>query len=227
MKKYAVVVAGGSGSRMGGPLPKQFLLIHDRPVLWYTLNTFLKSYNDLQIILVLPAAFFETGSAICETTGSPQRIQLIAGGLTRFHSVQMGLSLVPEHTMVFVHDAVRCLLSTTLIHNCYEEALRFGSAIPCIDSKDSVRLLNKTGHEAIKRADVKLVQTPQTFLSNLLLPAYQTDYREEFTDEASVLEASHHPIHLVDGEVTNIKITNPLDLVIAGKLLEPPQNPFG
>jgi 2-C-methyl-D-erythritol 4-phosphate cytidylyltransferase len=226
MKKYAVVVAGGSGLRMGRPLPKQFLLIHDRPVLWYTLNTFLKSYPDIQIILVLPAAFFETGMAICDATGSPQRIQLIAGGMTRFHSVQNGLSLVPEHSMVFVHDAVRCLLSTALIHRCYEEALRFGSAVPCIDSKDSVRLLREAGHEAIKRSDVKLVQTPQTFLSDLLLPAYQTDYREEFTDEASVLEAFHHLIHLVEGEVNNIKITNPIDLEIAGKLLESPQNPF-
>jgi 2-C-methyl-D-erythritol 4-phosphate cytidylyltransferase len=222
LKKYAVIVAGGSGLRMGTALPKQFLLIYDKPVLWYTIHTFLKSYKDIQIILVLPAEYFDVGRAICDEIVSAYPIQTLTGGSTRFHSVQTGLSLVKEQSVVFVHDAVRCLLSPSLIHLCFEEALLFGSAIPCIDSKDSVRLIHESGHKTIKRTDIKLVQTPQTFLSDLLLPAYQTAYQESFTDDASVLEFSNHAVHLVEGEANNIKITTPLDLAIAEKLLDPP-----
>jgi 2-C-methyl-D-erythritol 4-phosphate cytidylyltransferase len=224
MKKYAVIVAGGSGLRMGTPLPKQFLLIHQKPILWYTLHTFLKSYKDIHIVLVLPAEYYETGRAICDEFQTVNPIQTVVGGDTRFHSVQEGLSLIQDQSVIFVHDAVRCLLSPSLIHLCFEETLQFGSAIPCIDSKDSVRILNESGNRAIKRTDVKLVQTPQTFLSELILPAYQAKYQESFTDDAAVLEASDHPIHLVMGEENNIKITSPLDLVLAEELLDPPQH---
>ncbi|HCL82418.1 MAG TPA: 2-C-methyl-D-erythritol 4-phosphate cytidylyltransferase [Chitinophagaceae bacterium] len=225
MKKYAVIVAGGSGLRMGSVLPKQFLLIHNKPVLWYTLHVFLKSYKDIHIILVLPESYYDTGRAICDEMDSFHPIQTITGGNTRFHSVQRGLSLVRDESVVFIHDAVRCLLTPSLIHLCFEETIRFGSAIPCVDSKDSVRILTEKGPQSVKRTDIKLVQTPQTFLSNILLPAYQTVYRDVFTDDASVVEASDHPVHLVEGEVNNIKITTPLDLAIAEELLDPPQTP--
>ncbi|HXB31153.1 MAG TPA: 2-C-methyl-D-erythritol 4-phosphate cytidylyltransferase [Puia sp.] len=225
MKKYAVIVAGGSGTRMGSELPKQFLLIHDKPILWYTLHAFLKSYKDINIILVLPPDYYDPGRAICDEINSLYPIQTIVGGTTRFHSVQTGLSLIKEQSVIFVHDGVRCLLSPSLIHLCYEETLRFGSAIPCIDSKDSVRIMSDSGHRAIKRTDVKMVQTPQTFLSDIILPAYQVVYQEAFTDDASVAEAAGHSIHLVEGEEDNIKITTPLDLAIAEELLDPPQLP--
>jgi len=224
MNKYAVIVAGGSGLRMGTVLPKQFLLIHQKPILWYTLHTFLKSYKDIHIILVLPAEFYETGRVICDEIHSLHPIQTVVGGDTRFHSVQKGLALIQEQSVIFIHDAVRCLLTPSLIHLCFEETLRFGSAIPCIDAKDSVRLIHSSGHVSIKRSDIKLVQTPQTFLSDFLLPAYLTDYQEAYTDDASVVEASNHPIHLVEGEENNIKITSPIDLVIAEELLDPPQH---
>jgi 2-C-methyl-D-erythritol 4-phosphate cytidylyltransferase len=226
MKKYAVIVAGGSGSRMGSALPKQFLLIHDKPVVWYTLHVFLKSFKDIHIILVLPDEYYDAGRAICDEMVSAHPIQTITGGSTRFHSVQKGLSLVLEPSVVFVHDAVRCLLSPSLIHHCFEETLKYGSAIPCVESRDSVRILTETGHQSVKRTNVKLVQTPQTFLSDILLPSYQSAYRDEFTDDASVVEASHHTVHLVEGEVDNIKITTPLDLAIAEELLDPPQFPI-
>ncbi len=225
MKKYAVIVAGGSGMRMGSELPKQFLLIHDKPILWYTLHTFLKSYKDINIILVLPSDYYDPGRAICDEINSLYPIQTIVGGATRFHSVQTGLALIKEQSVIFVHDGVRCLLSPSLIHLCYEETLQFGSAIPCIDSKDSVRILSDSGHKAIRRTDVKMVQTPQTFLSDIILSAYQVVYREAFTDDASVAEAAGHSIHLVEGEENNIKITTPLDLAIAEELLDPPQLP--
>jgi 2-C-methyl-D-erythritol 4-phosphate cytidylyltransferase len=223
MKKYAVIVAGGSGTRMGSELPKQFLLIHDKPILWYTLHTFLKSYKDIHIILVLPSEYYDAGRAICDEINSLNPIQTIVGGATRFQSVQTGLTLIKEQSVIFVHDGVRCLLSPSLIHLCYEETLLFGSAIPCIDSKDSVRIMSDSGHRSIKRTDVKMVQTPQTFLSDIILTAYQADYQEAFTDDASVAEAAGHSIHLVSGEENNIKITTPLDLAIAEELLDPPQ----
>jgi 2-C-methyl-D-erythritol 4-phosphate cytidylyltransferase len=151
-------------------------------------------------------------------------ILTITGGETRFHSVQKGLSLVKEPSIVFVHDAVRCLLSPSLIHLCYENALQHGSAIPCIESKDSIRILSDSGHVSVNRTQIRLVQTPQTFKSEWILPAYLTPYLEIFTDDASVLEAAGHKIHLVEGEINNIKITTPLDLAIAEKLLAPPHH---
>jgi 2-C-methyl-D-erythritol 4-phosphate cytidylyltransferase len=223
MKKYAVIVAAGSGTRMGSVLPKQFLLIHNKPILWYTLHTFLKSYKDIHIILVLPAEYYDTGLAVCDEMNAAFPIRSVVGGDTRFHSVQKGLSLVDEESIVFIHDAVRCLLSPSLIHHCFEESQKFGSAIPCVDAKDSVRLIHATGHKSIKRSEIKLVQTPQTFQSAILLPAYKTNYHEEFTDDASVVEAAGYEVHLVDGEPNNIKITTPLDLAIADELLDPPQ----
>jgi 2-C-methyl-D-erythritol 4-phosphate cytidylyltransferase len=225
MKKYAVIVAGGAGLRMGSLLPKQFLLIHNWPIVWYTMQVFLKSYKDIQIILVLPEEYYETGRAICDEMNPPYPILTVTGGETRFHSVQKGLSLVQEPSVVFVHDAVRCLLSPSLIHLCYEDAIRFGSAIPCIESKDSIRILTDAGYVSVNRENIKLVQTPQTFMSELILPAYLVPYLASFTDDASVLEASGRLIHLVEGEVNNIKITTPLDLAIAEKLLDPPQHP--
>jgi 2-C-methyl-D-erythritol 4-phosphate cytidylyltransferase len=223
MKKYAVIVAAGSGIRMGSVLPKQFLLIHNKSILWYTLHTFLKSYKDIHIILVLPEEYYDTGLTVCNEMKAVNPIQAVVGGDTRFHSVQKGLFLIDEESIIFIHDAVRCLLSPSLIHHCFEETLKFGSAIPCVDATDSVRLIHATGHKSIKRSEIKLVQTPQTFLSTILLPAYATNYREEFTDDASVVEAAGCEVHLVDGEPNNIKITTPLDLSIAEELLDPPQ----
>jgi|SRR5450432_146389 2-C-methyl-D-erythritol 4-phosphate cytidylyltransferase len=222
MEKYAVIVAGGAGLRMGTSLPKQFLLIHKKPVLWYTIHTFLKSYKDIRIILVLPAEYYDVGRAICDEIVSPYPIRTLTGGSTRFHSVQAGLFLIEEPAVIFIHDAVRCLLTPSLIHLCYEEALQYGSAIPCIDSRDSVRIIHGEDHKAVNRTEVKLIQTPQTFLSEVLLPAYRTDYQEWFTDDASVVEYDNQTIHLVEGEANNIKITTPLDLAIAEKLLDPP-----
>ena len=223
MKKYAVIVAAGSGTRMGSVLPKQFLLIHNKPILWYTLHTFLKSYKDIHIIVVLPAEYYDTGLAVCDEMNAANPIRAVVGGGTRFHSVQKGLSLIDEESIVFIHDAVRCLLSPSLIHHCFEESQKFGSAIPCVEAKDSVRLVHATGHKSIKRSEIKLVQTPQTFQSAILLHAYETNYLEEFTDDASVVEAAGYEVHLVDGEPNNIKITTPLDLAIAEELLDPPQ----
>ena len=219
MKKIAVIVAGGTGSRMNSDIPKQFLLLNGKPVLYYTVNTFLQAYDDLNIILVLPEEHVAAGQEIIDAFFDYNRIKITIGGRTRFHSVQNGLQLVNDESIVFVHDAVRCLISIELIHRCYEVSMEKGSAIPVIDSKDSIRLLTEEGNEALERNAVKQVQTPQTFHSKILLPAYQIDYKDKFTDEASVVEAFGLKIQLVAGEENNFKITRPVDLVIAEHLL--------
>jgi 2-C-methyl-D-erythritol 4-phosphate cytidylyltransferase len=220
MKKYAVIVAAGVGERMKTATPKQFLLLKKRPVLYYTVNTFLKAYDDLQIILVLPEEHIAKGQEIVDGYFDNGRIQLINGGRTRFHSVKNGLALVTGESIIFIHDGVRCLLTTHLIHKCYEAAKEFGTAIPVINCRDSVRMVTGDGNEAFDRMKIKLVQTPQTFHSKILLDAYKIDYKDKFTDDASVVEAFGLKVNLIDGEETNIKITRPLDLAVAEKIIE-------
>jgi len=220
MNKYAVIVAGGSGTRMGGNIPKQFMLLKDKPVLYYTLKTFSDAYPDLQIILVLPVDYTDMGQEIIDAWFDKDRIRITAGGDTRFQSVKNGLAMIEEESIIFVHDGVRCLLSTDLVHHCYEMALLTGSAIPAIPCKDSVRLTYENGSDPVDRSKVVLVQTPQTFHSKILLPAFQIDYKDKFTDEATVVEAFGLKVTLVEGEETNIKITKPVDLLVAEKILE-------
>jgi len=220
MHKYAIIVAGGSGSRMGGNLPKQFLLVNNKPVLYYTIKTFLEAYEDLQIILVLPAEYTDMGQEIIDAWFDKDLIRITTGGDTRFQSVKNGLQLIQDEAVIFVHDGVRCLLTTSLIHACYEQALETGSAIPAVASKDSVRLItDDDSNDAIDRNKVMLIQTPQTFHSKILIPAFNIDYKDKFTDEATVVEAYGLKVSLVEGEDTNIKITRPVDLLIAEVIL--------
>lgn len=220
MEKYAVVVAGGSGLRMGTNLPKQFLLLREKPVLWYTLNSFLDAYPDLQIILVLNEHHLERGQAILRSTYDPNRIWMTTGGETRFHSVRNGLQHIHRHSIVFVHDGVRCLLTPELIRRCYNGAVDKGNAIPATTAVDSVRLETVNGNVPIDRDKIRLIQTPQTFYSDIIKSAFEQDFHESFTDEASVVEKLGVKINLIEGESTNLKITRPLDLLIAEKVLE-------
>lgn len=222
MEKYAIIVAGGIGKRMGSVLPKQFLMLKNKPVLYYTIKAFLDAYEDINIILVLPEEYTDLGREIIDAYFDYRRIQLTSGGETRFHSVQNGLRLLQTEGMVFVHDAVRCLVTPELIHRCYEHAQQMGSAVPVVRAKDSVRLLNEeqNDNEVLDRTKVVLVQTPQTFHSRILRPAFEIDFKERFTDEATVVEAFGLKISLVEGEDNNLKITRPVDLLIAEKILE-------
>jgi 2-C-methyl-D-erythritol 4-phosphate cytidylyltransferase len=221
MKKYAVIVAGGTGSRMGAAVPKQFLLLQGRPVLWYSINTFLAAYTDLPVMVVVPAAHREAAEAVVRMTEAPQRVRLVEGGETRFHSVRNGLEGVERESVVGVHDGVRCLASVELVRRCYEQAERLGSAVPVIDCKDSVRWTEGEGSRPLDRSRVKLVQTPQTFWSGLLLDAFASVVDGgAFTDEATVVEAAGHAVRLVEGEAGNIKITLPADLVYAERMIK-------
>ena len=220
MKKYAVIVAAGSGLRMGTSTPKQFLLLHDKPVLWYTLTAFLTAFDDLEIVLVLPKEYVDEGKLLAKSTGSPKRIKLVTGGETRFHSVKNGLALVPADAIVFVHDGVRCLLTKELIHRCYNMALEKGNAVPAVSSVDSIRLEENGRNRIVDRNKIKIIQTPQTFQGNILKKAFEQDYRESFTDEASVVEQYGIKINLVEGEELNFKMTKALDILVAEQILK-------
>lgn len=221
MRKYAVIVAGGVGKRMNSDLPKQFMLLLGKPVLYYTLRAFLESFEDLVVILVLPEEHIEKGREIVDAYFDTSRIKFTVGGETRFHSVRNGVRMAEEdESIIFVHDGVRCLVTPQLIQYCYDSAMLNGSAIPAVHLKDSVRRETDRGFEAMDRTRLRLIQTPQTFHSKILLPAMENiEFKEKFTDEASVVEAFGIDIHLMEGEETNIKITQPVDLMLAEQIL--------
>jgi 2-C-methyl-D-erythritol 4-phosphate cytidylyltransferase len=221
MEKYAIIVAGGSGSRMNSDVPKQFLILKGKPVLYFSINTFLQTYNDCKIILVLAEEHIGKGQEIVDAYFDYKKISITKGGRTRFHSVQNGLKLINnEDAIVFIHDAARPLLSPTIMNRCYDAVLEFGSAIPVVDCKDSVRMLTDDGNEAIERSKIKLVQTPQVFHAKIILPAFlNIDFKDKFTDEASVVEAFGLKVHLVEGEIQNIKITTSIDLLVAEAMI--------
>src|SRR5690242_19626127 len=219
MKKIALIVAGGNGSRMNSNIPKQFLLLKNKPVLYYSIKAFLEAYDDINIVLVLPDEHIAKGQEIIDGFLDSSKFKITGGGRMRFHSVQNGLSLINEESIIFVHDGVRCLLSKDLIHRCYDAAVEFGTAVPVVDSADSIRMITNTGNKIVDRNKIKLVQTPQTFHSKILLPAFAIDYKEKFTDEASVVEEFGIRINLIEGEKYNIKITTPRDLDLASVLL--------
>ncbi len=217
MKKTAVIVAGGSGVRMGAAVPKQFLHLKGKPIIWHTVQQFFYAYYDIQIVLVLPTSYLQEAATYFEPA-QLAHIQFIAGGATRFDSVKNGLQAVKEPGVIFVHDGVRCLISSDLIKKCYDQALLLGSAIPAVTATDSIRLVTGDTHQVIDRNQVKIIQTPQTFLSTLLLPAFEQPYQASFTDEATVVEAAGHRVHLIEGEYSNLKITRPQDLIVAESL---------
>ena len=217
MKKTAVIVAGGSGVRMGSAVPKQFLHLKGKPIIWHTVQQFFYAYFDIQIVLVLPASYLLEAATYFEPA-QLSNIQFVEGGSTRFDSVKNGLQKVTEPSVIFVHDGVRCLVTADLIKKCYEEALVFGSAIPAVTATDSIRLIAGEAHQVIDRNRVKIIQTPQTFLSSVLIPAFDRPYQDSFTDEATVVEAAGHKVRLIEGEYSNLKITRPQDLIVAETL---------
>lgn len=220
MKKYAVIVAGGVGKRMNCDLPKQFMLLMGKPVLYYSLRAFLKAFSDLKVILVLPEEHIEKGREIVDAYFDPSRVLFTTGGETRFHSVRNGVKLIDEESIIFVHDGVRCLVTPQLIQYCYDSAMLNGSAIPAIPVSNSLRRLTETGSEIVDRTLIRAIQTPQAFHSKILLPAMQhIEFKEKFTDEATVVESYGIDIHLMEGEDTNIKITTPVDMMLAEQIL--------
>ena len=223
MDKIAIIVAAGSGTRMQSDLPKQFLPLAGKAILLHTAEAFIRAFPDIKIILVLPSDQIAYGRQLLQEQPYKSQVTVTAGGNSRFQSVANGLALVTEDSIVFVHDGVRCLISPSLIQRCYHAALQNGSAIPVCPATDSMRIISTAGKQqtskTIDRASIRLVQTPQTFKSSLLKQAFDQPYQAGFTDEASVLEAMGAPVFLVEGDPDNLKITRPIDLIVAETII--------
>ena len=211
---YAIIVAGGSGSRMKSAVPKQFLLLNGKPVLQHTIERFLAFSDALTLILVLPQRDMATWAALCDKHSFYPAIQTVTGGQTRFQSVKNGLRAIKATDgLVAVHDGVRPFVSIEIIQAGFETAALTGSAVACVPAKDSVRLVDETGDsQAVDRARVRLIQTPQTFRLDWFRTAFAADEQSHFTDCASVLEHAGFAITLIEGSYENIKITTPDDL---------------
>ncbi len=220
-EEYVIIVAGGKGLRMGSDIPKQFLPIGGRPVLMRTIERFREYSPTLQIILVLPKAQQDYWQELCQEYHFNVEYQLADGGETRFHSVQHGLTLIPDDAegVVGVHDGVRPFPSIDVIRNCYETAREKKAVIPVIPVVETVRHLQGEVSVTVPRNDYRLVQTPQCFDIQLLKAANRQPYNDGFTDDASVVEAFGFAITLVEGNRENIKITTPYDLKIAEVLI--------
>ncbi|MCR5887932.1 2-C-methyl-D-erythritol 4-phosphate cytidylyltransferase [Hymenobacter sp. J193] len=222
--RYAIIVAGGSGTRMGADRPKQFLELLGEPVLLHTLRRFAEPALRVQeLVLVLPPDQFTTWEQLCRQHQVQIPHAVVAGGATRWASVRNGLAhLSAPSGVVAVHDGVRPLTPTRVIEATFEAAYNHGAAVAAVVPKDSVRGLNQQGSYALNRARLRLVQTPQCFSLELLRRAYQLPELTTFTDDASVVE-DLHPIHLVEGDYRNLKITTPEDMLVAEAILRAQQ----
>lgn len=216
-----IIVAAGSGNRMGGGVPKQFLNVAGKEILVRCLEQFRTALPDSPIVVVVSESRVGQWEEIVARWSLAGSHMICTGGTTRYESVKRGLAMLPEWcSVIAVQDGVRPLLSRQLILDCVDAAREYGSAVPAVEVVDSFRTLVAGQSRAVAREQLRAVQTPQCFRAELLRRAYQMPYRDSFTDDAAVVESSGAPIHLCQGERENIKITTPIDLVVAEKILE-------
>ncbi len=215
MKRYAVIVAGGKGLRMGNDIPKQFMLLQGKPILMHSINAFHSYDSDIQCIVVLPEQQVSYWQELCEKYNFTTPHTIVYGGKERFYSVKNGVFSIPTDGIVAVHDGVRPLISKELLEAGFSLAKQKGSAIPYIDSIDSLRIIDGEKTESVNRSIIKRIQTPQIFNVETLKKAMDQEYKSSFTDEASVWEQFGEKLHFYQGSTNNIKITTPTDLAIA------------
>ena len=224
MNAIAVIVAGGSGKRLGGAVPKQFQLLQGKPVLMHTLAVFAGIKDFQQIRLVLPETFIALWTQLCKEYSFEICHQVIAGGTERFFSVKNALEEIPDDCLIAIHDGVRPLVSAELISRGLHLAAQRGAAIPVISVTESLRKLTTKMSTPVDRDNYQIVQTPQIFKSEILREAYNQPYQHCFTDDASVVELAGYPIALFEGEKTNLKITTTDDIILAEALFQILQN---
>lgn len=217
MKKFALIVAGGSGNRMGTETPKQFILLDGKPILMHTIETFYDYDPEMGIVVVLPLTQIYAWRDLCISLSFEIPHRAISGGDTRFQSVKSGLQHIECEGIVFIHDGVRPFVGRQTIESCYRNASILGNTIPVVPVSESVRWYkdNSENSKPLDRNCIWLVQTPQTFKVSLIKKAYEQPYYEEFTDDASVFEKMGKPVFLTQGNRENIKITWPEDLALA------------
>jgi len=221
MKYYAIIVAGGTGSRMNSTAPKQFLLLEGKPILMHTMQAFYTCSLKPQIILVLNIHQHHAWEELCVQFDFKIPHEVVMGGDERFYSVQNGLKQVKGDAIVAIHDAVRPLISPQLIVTSFLEAERSGNTVLGVTPTDSVRkIISEEQTEALDRSKLMLIQTPQTFKLEQLRKAYQQPFRNDFTDDASVVERAGYAVHVIPGARENIKITYAEDLVIASLFMQ-------
>ena len=220
MKNYVIIVAGGNGTRMNNVVPKQFMELLGKPILMHTIEKFNNSIPDITIIVVLAKQLNEDWKSLCTKHNFTIEHQLTDGGETRYHSVKNGLESVPDACVVGIHDAARPLVSKETILKAFDAAERLGNASPAIPLNESIRFLKGVDNCAVDRTHYSIIQTPQCFHSDLIRKAFLKAYKPEFTDDASVLESFGEKVNLIEGNRENIKITTPLDLIIAGALMK-------
>ena len=225
-KKYLIVTAGGSGTRMGADRPKQFLLLEGVPILQRTIMRFREAIEDLQVITVLPPSHLESWRHFCAEAAFPVAQRLVGGGFTRFHSVQNALAFVPDGAIVAVHDGVRPLVSAGWIRSLFAEMDHSRAVIPVLPVTDTLKVLRPDGKGRLKesgqtadRSCLYGAQTPQIFRSEDLKAAYTQGYDTAFTDDASVASRYGIPLSFVEGQRYNLKITTKEDLVLAAAIL--------
>jgi 2-C-methyl-D-erythritol 4-phosphate cytidylyltransferase len=220
MELYVVIVAGGSGKRMGAEIPKQFLELAGRPVLMHTIERF-KTFNEsIEIITVLPENQLRFWIDLQKKYSFTIPHTLVKGGSTRFLSVKNGLEFVNSQGLVAIHDGVRPFVSIDTIKRCFETAERLGNAIPSISPTESLRIVKGEDTVPVSRFEIKQIQTPQVFRAEIIKNAYLQNYSTDFSDDATVLEKTGEKINLIEGNRENIKITNPEDLLISDALLK-------
>jgi 2-C-methyl-D-erythritol 4-phosphate cytidylyltransferase len=224
VKNAVVIVAGGSGVRMGGNVPKQYMDLQGKPLLIHTMEKFLSYDPAMKIILVLASGHRKFWDVISLSYPYVKNVEVAAGGLSRFESVKNGLQIIEDGVVVGIHDAVRPFVNHLTIKRCYATARKEGSAIPVIEMDESVRMIKSGGRSSqLDRSTLRRIQTPQVFQSALIKKAYQQQKDHNFTDDGSVYESVFGHVSLVEGNRENIKITTPVDLEFAKLLMDPGQ----
>ena len=218
MKRFALIVAGGSGNRMKSSVPKQFLLLANQPVLMHTIERFNQFDPETEIVVILPTDQFTYWKELCSKYNFTIQHQLVAGGNIRFESVKNGLNVISTEGIVAIHDGVRPLVSIETIDHCFRVAEIKGNAIPVMPVTESIRFIEGETSQPVDREKYVTIQTPQVFRVSLIKEAYSQPCSDSFTDDATVLQAMGHVINLVEGNPENIKITMPSDLKIVNAL---------
>jgi 2-C-methyl-D-erythritol 4-phosphate cytidylyltransferase len=218
--EYALIVAGGKGTRLKSTIPKQFIELNGLPILLHTINAFFRYSEKIKVILVLPKDDFGTWEEIVRKYTFDKPVVLQEGGASRFQSVKKGLDKIQGDGLVAIHDGVRPLVSQDIIGASFRLAAEHKSAVAAVRLKDSIRITDHDNTKAMDRSLFRLIQTPQTFQLSLIKQAYTIKEDDTLTDDASVAERAGHSIALFEGSYRNIKITTEEDLVIAEALLK-------
>lgn len=220
MTRQAIIVAGGRGTRMNNEVPKQFLPLCGKPIVMHTLETFYNFDSHIELILVLPEHLISYWQNLCTEHQFKIPHHTVAGGNERFYSVRNGLAFAKPNALIAIHDGVRPFVSHRTLESCFAEAQLQGNAIPTMPLVDSIREIKLNESQIVDRTKLRAIQTPQVFQSQIITKAFEQPFSPTFTDDASVVEAYGEKIHLVEGNVENIKLTTPFDLLIGEALLQ-------